>query len=79
MTRTSTVDAPALTRPLTLLDRCDACGVQAFFRAVFVSGELTFCGHHGRELLVPLQRQAVCVEDGTWQINDRPSPSVTSD
>lgn len=79
MTRTSTLDAPALTRPRTLLDRCDACGAQAFFRAVFVSGELTFCGHHGRELLAPLQRQALLVEDGTWLINDRPNPSADSD
>ncbi len=65
--------------PLTLSDRCDRCGAQAFFRAVFVSGELTFCGHHGRELLLTLQREALLVEDGTDLINAKPSPSANSD
>lgn len=65
--------------PLTLSDRCDSCGAQAFFRAVFIAGELTFCGHHGRELLVPLQREALLVEDGTDLINVKPSPSANSD
>ena len=64
---------------LTIADRCDRCGAQAFFRAVFVAGELTFCGHHGRELLVPLQREAVLVEDATGMINSTPSPSANSD
>lgn len=33
---------------LTALDRCDAknCGAQAYVKAVGVSGELVFCGHH---------------------------------
>ena len=65
--------------PLTIADRCDRCGAQAFIRAVFVAGELTFCGHHGRELLLPLQREALLVEDGTDAINTRPSPSANSD
>lgn len=77
MTATTVTPAPIL--PLTLLDRCDSCGAQAFVRAVFLSGELTFCGHHGRELLVPLQRAALLVEDGTELINSRPSPSANSD
>ena len=63
----------------TAADRCDKCGAQAFFRAVFVSGELTFCGHHGRELLVPLQRDALLVEDATEQINTAPSISANND
>ena len=33
---------------LTLADRCDSCGAQAFVRATMPSGtELLFCGHHG--------------------------------
>jgi hypothetical protein len=63
----------------TTQDRCDRCGAQAFFRAVFVTGELTFCGHHGRELLVPLQRDAILVEDATEQINTAPSMSANND
>ncbi len=64
--------------PLTLDDRCDRCGAQAFLRAVFVAGELTFCGHHGRELMASLRREALAVEDGTELINSRPSPSANS-
>lgn len=75
---TSTL-APARLSPLTLTDRCDRCGAQAFYRALFVSGDLTFCGHHGRELLLPLQRDALLVEDGTDLINPKPSPSANAD
>ena len=65
--------------PLTIADRCDRCGAQAFFRAVFVSGELTFCGHHGRELQGVLERHALVVQDATDLINAKPSPSANSD
>jgi hypothetical protein len=72
--------ATTLTQPsLTIADRCDRCGAQAFIRAVFASGDLTFCGHHGRELMGPLQRAAVLVEDATELINPTPSPSANSD
>ena len=75
MTATTIEQLPSL----TIADRCDRCGAQAFFRAVFVSGDLTFCGHHGRELMVPLQREAILVEDATEMINHTPSPSANSD
>ena len=65
--------------PLTVADRCDSCGAQAFVRAVFVAGDLTFCGHHGRELLGALESQAMFVEDSTELINAKPSPSANSD
>jgi len=65
--------------PLTIADRCDCCGAQAFVRAVFVSGELTFCGHHGRELQPALERDAILFEDATDLINAKPSPSANSD
>ncbi|MCU1599715.1 MAG: hypothetical protein JWO22_424 [Frankiales bacterium] len=64
---------------LTIADRCDRCGAQAFIRAVFASGDLTFCGHHGRKLSVPLQRDALLVDDQTETINTKPSPSANSD
>ena len=75
MTATTLTQQPSL----TIADRCDRCGAQAFYRAVFVAGELTFCGHHGRELLVPLQREALLVQDATETINTKPSPSANSD
>ncbi|MDQ2661212.1 MAG: hypothetical protein M3Y52_05000 [Actinomycetota bacterium] len=34
---------------LTALDRCDACGAQAYIRVVVANGELLFCAHHGRK------------------------------
>ena len=38
--------------PLTALDRCDACGAQAYVRVVVVKSqqELMFCGHHFQPL-----------------------------
>jgi hypothetical protein len=65
--------------PLALTDRCDRCGAQAFVRALFSTGELTFCGHHGRVFLPGLERTALYVCDGTELINSRPSPSANSD
>lgn len=33
-------------------DRCDAaCGAQAYVRAIGISGELLFCGHHYEEAI----------------------------
>ena len=43
----------ALAAPtLTVNDRCDRCGAQAYIRAVLSStgGELLFCAHHGRDV-----------------------------
>ena len=65
--------------PLSIADRCDSCGAQAFVRAIFVSGELTFCGHHGRQYQAVLERDAILFEDGTDLINAKPSPSANSD
>jgi hypothetical protein len=72
---TTTLERP----PLSHTDRCDRCGAQAFLRAIFVCGDLTFCGHHGRELMPSLEREALLVEDATELINARPSPSANSD
>lgn len=33
-------------RVITSSDRCDKCSAQAYFLAVFDSGELYFCRHH---------------------------------
>ena len=36
---------------LTLQDRCDACGAQAYVQATGVTGSLLFCGHHYNEIV----------------------------
>jgi 4-hydroxyphenylpyruvate dioxygenase-like putative hemolysin len=69
--------APATTAPtLSVADRCDRCGAQAFVRVVLRAGELLFCGHHARAHGPGLQAVAVVVEDGTGAINAKPSPSA---
>lgn len=34
---------------LTVADRCDACGAQAYVRVGLATGELLFCLHHANE------------------------------
>lgn len=61
---------------LAVADRCDRCGAQAFVRALLPSGELLFCGHHGRAYADALSGVAIMVEDFTEDINTSPSPSA---
>jgi hypothetical protein len=49
--------------PLKATDRCDQCGAAAMVRATLKSGELYFCGHHGREAGYKLVLQAIEVYD----------------
>lgn len=45
----STPVVPRTPVALTVADRCDSCGAQAYVRAWFAHGELLFCGHHWRK------------------------------
>jgi hypothetical protein len=36
---------------LSTLDRCDACGSQAYVQALGASGDLLFCAHHYQDIL----------------------------
>ncbi len=60
-----------MTKPqLTVSDRCDRCGAQAFVLVVLDSGStLQFCGHHFREHEVRLRSVAVEVVDQTGAIS----------
>ena len=49
--------------PITAQDRCDRCGAPAMVRATLASGELYFCGHHGRNVATPLVLASVEVYD----------------
>ena len=49
--------------PITALDRCDKCGAPAMVRATLQSGELYFCGHHGRAIATSLVSIAQTVYD----------------
>ena len=62
------------TAPLTVADRCDRCGAQAYVRVVLPSGDLFFCGHHARKhagaftdvaLHIQDERERLAEEHGT--------------
>lgn len=36
---------------LTLMDRCDSCGAQAYVQTRGLSGKLLFCSHHYNEIM----------------------------
>lgn len=73
---TATVETAIPTTSFLATDRCDACGAQAFVRAVLTAGDLLFCGHHGRAYADKLAEVALVVEDGTGAINAAPSPAA---
>ncbi len=52
------------TSPLTVADRCDRCGAQAYVRVMLATGgELLFCAHHGREHTPALASAAATIQD----------------
>ncbi|MEI6109968.1 MAG: hypothetical protein WCQ11_07840 [Actinomycetes bacterium] len=52
--------------PLTVSDRCDRCGAQAFVRVYLDGGSaLQFCSHHFKEHEVRLRSVAADVQDET--------------
>lgn len=64
---------------LTLTDRCDRCGAQAFIVAYLAACELMFCMHHGRQYMDALCEVADDIYDGTDTINRRPSMSANAE
>ena len=61
------------TSPLTVADRCDRCGAQAFVRVMLASGgELLFCAHHGREHL-PKLREHADIQDESERLHETPA------
>ena len=49
---------------LTVSDRCDRCGAQAYVRVRLISGgELLFCAHHHRAHAERLGEVAIEVQD----------------
>lgn len=75
MTMTATASENLPVHVFSTADRCDACGAQAFVRAVMTTGDLLFCGHHGRQYGGGLALVALAVEDGTSSINPKSAPT----
>lgn len=54
----------------TALDRCDACGAQAYIKVTLNAGtELLFCAHHGRVHEDKLRQVAISIHDETDNLN----------
>ena len=58
-------------QPLTMLDRCDSCGAQAFVRVTLASGELLFCAHHATEAKARLEALALAWHDESEKLLKR--------
>lgn len=65
---TTAVETP--TQEIAMQDRCDACGAQAFVKAVLPSGgELLFCAHHGRKHTDQLKDLDAAITDETNRLD----------
>ena len=54
---------------LTVMDRCDRCGAQAYVRVLLPSRlELLFCAHHNRQYASALANIAVEIQDETMRL-----------
>jgi len=56
--------------PLTVADRCDRCGAQAYVRVTLPVGELLFCAHHSREHADAYASIAVEIQDETDRLHE---------
>lgn len=73
---TPTIDA----RELTVTDRCDRCGAQAYVRTVLGSGsELFFCNHHWHDNENRLRQIAVNIQDQTDRLDVTPSAAAVNE
>ena len=62
---------PVVETTLTALDRCDRCGAAARVRAVLVTGELLFCGHHARQVGESLYSKTISIYDPEGYTNGK--------
>lgn len=63
---------------LTKSDRCDApkCPAQAFVLVKFLTGELTFCGHHFAKFEAALIKDSYDIVDERDKINEKSESSA---
>jgi hypothetical protein len=50
-TEGSDMQTKTVERKLTVNDRCDGCGAQAYVHVEGVTGELMFCSHHFSKIM----------------------------
>ena len=63
-------------RKLTVSDRCDRCGAEAFVYAQGIDGELYFCAHHFNKHEDAIRSFAIEVVDEREYINKKPEGSA---
>ncbi|WP_102508442.1 DUF7455 domain-containing protein [Sanguibacter massiliensis] len=56
--------------PLTVADRCDRCGAQAYVRVTLPVGELLFCAHHSRAHADAYASVALEIQDETDRLHE---------
>ncbi|VXC16739.1 conserved hypothetical protein [Microbacterium sp. 8M] len=69
MNATTERDTTVIPR-LTAMDRCDACGAQAYIAAEVNGHELLYCAHHGRKYEEKLRAVATSWHDETSRLNE---------
>jgi hypothetical protein len=63
--------------PLTVADRCDRCGAQAYVRATMESGfDLLLCAHHFHENESRLREIATSIQDESERLVQVPATAA---
>lgn len=57
---------------LTVSDRCDSCGAQAYVQVFLDSGDLLFCGHHFKKNEDRLVNEATHIHDELHKLQKTP-------
>jgi ribosomal protein S14 len=72
---------PTITRsPLTVADRCDRCGAQAYVRVTMESGlDLLMCAHHFRENEDRLRTVAASIHDESERLASVPATAAVEE
>jgi hypothetical protein len=58
---------------LTAVDRCDACGAQAYVAATVAGTELLYCAHHARKYETKLRASATSWHDESVRLIEEQS------
>lgn len=68
MSVSTTTEPSTIEHRLTAVDRCDACGAQAYIAAEVNGSQLLYCAHHGRKFEEKLRAVATDWHDETSRL-----------
>lgn len=66
-------------RTLTALDRCDACGAQAYYAVELKAGDLLFCRHHFSKNEDTLINIAIDIYDKSDALTEPKHPALDTE